>query len=504
MSARAERLAQLLQGRRGDSAALLAGAPLALGFAPFGFYAVPVFCLAALLIALESCTPRRALWRGFLFGVSSFLGGLYWIHVSVHVFGGAPLALALVLMFALVLFMAVYPALFAYVLRRLPGHGARPLLLGAPALWVVIEWLRGWLFSGFGWLSLGYSQSDGPVHGVLPVAGVHAASFVVMVLAAALAGLMLYGRRALSGLAVAAVLVAACALLTTVSWTQAQGEAFRVALVQGSVPQEVKWHPDSLRPTIDLYLRLTAQHPDVDLAIWPEAAIPAARDRLDAVYELLADMGQRNDTDFLVGQIEVNRERDERLNTVVSVARRQVASSRYVKHHLVPFGEYFPVPDFVRRIIQWMDLPFQDFTAGARDQAPLSVAGQTVGVSICYEDVFGAQLREQVAGATVLANVSNDAWFGASVAPYQHLQIARVRALEAGRMILRGTNNGISAVIDADGGVVARSGQFEPEVLVAEAVGRRGLTPFVRFGNSPVIVLAFALAAVLAAWKPKV
>ena len=504
MSARAERLSHTLTGRRGDGAALLAGAPLALGFAPFGFFLVPVLCLAALLITLEGCTPRRALWRGYLFGVSSFLGGLYWIHVSVHVFGGAPLVLALVLMFALVLFMAVYPAVFAYALKRLPGHSARSLLLGAPALWVVVEWTRGWLFSGFGWLSLGYSQSDGPVHGVLPIAGVHAASFIVVLVAAALTGLILHGRRALSGLAVAVVLVAACAYAGTVSWTRTQGESFSVALVQGSVPQEIKWLPDTLRPTIDLYLRLTAQHPEVDLAIWPEAAIPAARNRLDAVFEILTDLGQRSDTDYLVGQIEADRERDERLNTVFSITRTPAVTSRYVKHHLVPYGEYFPVPDFVRRVIQWMNLPYQDFTPGERGQPPLDVAGQMIGVSICYEDVFGAQLREQVADATVLANVSNDAWFGASIAPHQHLQIARVRALEAGRMILRSTNNGISAVIDADGRVVARSGQFEPEVLVSKAVGRSGLTPFVRFGNLPVIVLAFALTGLLAAWKPKV
>ncbi|MFK7887116.1 MAG: apolipoprotein N-acyltransferase [Gammaproteobacteria bacterium] len=497
MSASELRLTQWLSGRRGDVAALMAGAPLALGFAPFGWYPLPVLCLAGLLAACHGCSPRRALWRGFAFGVASFLGGLYWIYVSVHVFGGAPLLLALVLMFALVLFMAVYPALFAYALARVFRPGVAQLVLGAPALWVLTEWLRGWLFSGFGWLSLGYSQTDGPVQGVLPIAGVHGASFVVVLLAGTLLALLVYRRRALIAAIASLVLLVGSGFASTVAWTSVQGEPFRVALIQGSVPQEVKWHPDSLRPTIDLYLRLTAEHPDVDLALWPEAAIPAARDRLDAVFEVLADMGQRTDTDYLVGQVEVNRERDERLNTVFSITTKAAANSRYVKHHLVPFGEYFPVPNFVRRIIQWMDLPFQDFTPGPLGQSPLDVAGQTVAVSICYEDVFGAQLRASIESSTVLANVSNDAWFGASLAPHQHLQIARVRALEAGRMILRSTNNGISAVIDADGRVIARSGQFEPEVLVARAVGRKGLTPFARFGNGPVITLACAVLVML-------
>ena len=470
----------------------LSGLPLPLAFAPFGFYGVPILCLAGLLLALENVSPRRAAWRGFLFGATSFLGGLYWVYVSIHVFGGAPLAFALFLMCLLVLFMATYPAAFAYLLNRFSAAPSLArYLLAAPALWVLIEWLRGWLFSGFGWLNVGYSQSDGLLAGLLPVLGQHGAAYALMLAAATcVALLMLAQTRRVAWLPAAAVALAAFGV-GNVSWIASFGDDIRVALVQGAVPQDEKWLPGSLQPTVDLYLTLTDQHLDADLVIWPEAAIPTARHNLSGLFEALQKRGAQTNTDFLIGTVEVDRERDQRLNTVVSLRHDDPTIGRYVKRHLVPFGEYFPVPGFVREWMRWMELPYEDFTAGDPQQPSLVVANQTVGVSICYEDVFGDEMIRALGEASILVNVSNDAWFGGSIAPHQHLQIARVRAIEAGRMLLRGTNNGISAFIDADGTVLSQSPQFEPYVLEDAARGYRGATPYSRTGNWPVIALAF-------------
>ena len=492
---RALRAGTLLAGWRGDAAAFAAGLPMVLAFAPFGWLAIPVACMAALLLTLEGCAPRRAFWRGYLFGVGSFLTGLYWIHISIHDFGGAALALAVALMVLLVLFLAVYPAVFAWVLSRFaPDSTPVRHLAVAPALWVLVEWLRGWLFSGFGWLSLGYSQTDGPLRHWLPVLGVHGASLLVVMLAGACVTLLVVASRRRLWVLLPVGLVFACAAaFGGVRWTEPADRSIDVALVQGSVPQALKWRPDQLQPTVDLYLGLTDDHLDADLVVWPEAAIPTSRRNLDVVFDALRRRGAAGGTDFLVGAVAVDADSGDPINTAIVLGASADEEQRYIKRHLVPYGEYFPVPDFVRRMIQWMDLPYQDFLAGPAHQPPLEVAGVTIAMSICYEDVFGAEMRAGLPEATVIGNVSNDAWFGASVAPHQHLQIARARAIEAGRMMLRGTNNGISAIIDADGRLAARSGQFEPEVLRGQITAYRGATPYVRFADVPVLVICAGL-----------
>ncbi|MFK7888394.1 MAG: apolipoprotein N-acyltransferase [Gammaproteobacteria bacterium] len=499
----AVRFAPALRGWRGDALALMSGAPLPLAFAPFGYYALPVLCFVGLLLALNAQSARRGLWRGYLFGVASFLGGLYWIHVSIHVFGGAPLGLALALMLALVLFLAVYPALFGWALNRwFPNSDHWRILVAAPALWLLTEWLRGWLFSGFGWLGAGYTQSDGPLAALLPVIGVYGATFALLLISASIVAWLTTARAAHALLVIPVVVVGSGLALGPAQWSQPIGDTFRVALVQGAVPQDEKWLPGSLQPTVDLYLRLTDEHPDADLVVWPEAAIPTARHNLDPVFDALRRRGQRSGSDYLIGAVEVDRDTGARLNTVVALGDSAANDQRYVKRHLVPYGEYFPVPGFVREWIRWMDLPYQDFTSGGAEQPLLRVAGQAVGVSICYEDVFGNELLSALPAASVLVNVSNDAWFGGSIAPHQHLQIARVRAMEAARMLLRGTNNGISAVISASGDVQFRSPQFEPFVLTAQAQGRSGVTPYSRTGNTPLIVGTMALL-ILAGWRSR-
>lgn len=499
------RAGTLLRGARGDALALVAGLPLVLGFAPFGWYGIPLVSFAGLLICLEGVTPRRALWRGYLFGVGAFLAGLYWIHISIHVFGGAPLPLALGLMVLLVLFLAIYPAVFAGVLNRLfPDSTLARYVLAAPAIWVLVEWLRGWLFSGFGWLGVGYTQSDGPLSHWLAVLGVYGSSLAVLMLAGGIAASLLMTRNRVWAWLPGVAAVAGGLSFGAVEWTEPTDQTVDVALVQGSVPQELKWIPDQLQPTVDLYVGLTDQHLDADLVVWPEAAIPTARRNLDGLFDALRARGAKSDTEFLIGTVAVDPVSLDPVNTAIILGATAAEETRYVKRHLVPYGEYFPVPGFVRRIIQWMNLPYQDFQAGGDDQPPLEAAGVSIAMSICYEDVFGAELRAMLPEATVLANVSNDAWFGGSVAPHQHLQMARVRAIETGRMMLRGTNNGISAIIDQNGRVVARSGQFEPEVLRGRVTGYTGATPFVRFGNVPTVVGCLALIALgLALHRPR-
>jgi apolipoprotein N-acyltransferase len=467
------------------------GVLLPLAFAPFGIYPLAALSLAGLFVLWEGASPRAAAGLAFRFGFGAFLVGLHWLYISLHTFGKAPLFISLPLMVALVAIMAGYLAAIGYAVNRFaPEPGVVRWLLVLPGAWTLDEWLRGWVLGGFPWLSLGYSQVDAPLAGLAPVAGVYAASFAVVLTAGALVALVrgTTRQKLVAGLAAASLWTAGLAL-RTVEWTEPAGEALDVALVQGAVTQDRKWLPEELEPTKALYRVLTEEHVDADIVIWPEAAVPQLLDEMgEYLAPILEDVRARGNA-LVFGVVEYEPSTQSYYNAVLGYDG-EVA--RYRKRHLVPFGEFFPVPDFVRRWMRLMSLPYSDFARGGDAQPPLEILGQHIGVSICYEDAFGDELIGVLNRATLLVNVSNDAWFGGSVAPHQHLQIARMRALEAGRFLMRATNTGITALIGADGRVEKKIPQFDPGVLRGEVQPRTGLTPYARLGNWPVVMLALA------------
>ena len=479
-------------------AALLAGATLPLAFAPFGWQPVAVLSLAILWWLWEEQAPRAAGWIGFAWGAGAFLTGTYWLYISIHVFGEAPLAVAIFLMLGLVAIMALYPALTGYLCARAGASGVLRWLMLLPGSWVLTEWLRGWVASGFPWLSLGYSQTDGWLGGFAPLGGVYGISLAIALLAGALLALL----RGRTGDRVAAVVLTAGILATGFAadqrtWTESTGRTLEVALIQGAVPQDRKWLPSQREPTKDLYRGLTAESPSAELVIWPEAAIPAvAHEELDYLAAVEADVRVRG-ADLMLGMLERDPESGRYYNSLIALGAEPGV---YRKRHLVPFGEYFPVPDFVRDWMRLMSLPYVDIASGPAHPPPLVVAGEPVALSICYEDAFGAEQRTFLPEATLMVNVSNDAWFGNSIAPHQHLQIARLRSMEAGRYLLRATNTGISAVIRPDGSLAGTSPQFETDVLEAAVQPHVGATPWIQWGNAPAVLLAalLALAGLLA------
>ncbi len=475
---------------------LLAGLLLPLAFAPFDLWPLAIISVTALPLLWQQANPRRAARIGFAWGFGAFLAGLYWLYISLHVFGKAPLWLSIPLMLGVVAIMALYPALAGYLYARFAGEGRFAVLVAFPALWVALEWLRGWLASGFPWLALGYSQTDTVLAGLAPVGGVYLVSLAVALSAAALATMILHRPR----LVVLAGLVAVwalAALLQPLEWTAEQTREVKVALLQGAVPQDQKWLPEQLLPTLQLYQQMTQDNFDRDLVIWPEAAIPALLGQADEYLGALWQAARASDTALLIGVPRRDAESGEFFNSVVALGRsRQI----YDKRHLVPFGEYFPVPGIVRQWLRLMNLPYTDFEAGSDAQQPLAVAGEYVAITICYEDVFGAEQLPGLKQASLLVNVSNDAWFGDSIAPHQHLQIARMRALETRRPMLRATNTGVSAIIAADGEVLQRSAQFETVSLRGEIRGRKGKTPYMVLGDWLAVALA-AAGLLLCGWR---
>jgi apolipoprotein N-acyltransferase len=478
-----------LAAPRADLLALLAGALLPLAFAPLSFFPLAVLSPALLFLLWLDVTPRRALWRGLLFGLGQFGVGVSWVYVAIHDFGysGVPLAVLLSALFVGVL--ALFPMLLGYLSARLlRGPDGLRLAVLFPAGWTLIEWCRGWVFTGLPWLNLGYSQIDAPLRGFAPITGVYGVTLAVALSAGLLAALLVAGRRArFISLAGLALLWISGALLTRIDWTEASGPPLRVALVQGNIPQSTKWNPETVQRTLDLYADLTRRHWDSRLILWPEAAITVFyHDVADNYLAGLAGEARAHGTDIVLG-IPVREPGTRRyFNSLLALSE---PPAFYHKRHLVPFGDYLPLEDSLRGLIRFFDLPMSGFSSGPDQQPLLEAAGQKIASAICYEDIFGEELIDALPAATLLVNATNNAWYGNSFAPHQHLEMSRMRALETGRYMLRVTTNGVSAIIDPHGGILARSRQFKTQVLTGEAVPRSGATPYVVLGNWPVVSL---------------
>ena len=484
----------------GDAGVLLAGALLPLAYAPYGFFPLAVLLPATLFTLWLRVSPVRALWRGWLFGAGMFGAGVYWIYISIHQYGNAGVALAAVLTAGFIAGMALFPAVAGWLVNRFfPVAETLRLVLVMPAVWTLVEWVRGWFLTGFPWLDLGYSQAGTPLAvGVAPLLGVYGVSWVVA-LSAGLLAVLVRAHHPPRWLALGTALLVlwwGAALLGQVQWTRPQGKPLRVSLIQGDITQNLKWNPAELDRTLDLYRRLTREHWNSALIVWPETAVPAFYQQVQPFLAGLGKEAREHGSSLLIGVPVWDAVNGRYYNAVVSLGER---TAFYYKHHLVPFGEYIPFKDLLGGVLDVLHIPMSDFSAGARDQPPLPAAGYRAGVSICYEDAFGALVIRALPQAAFLVNVSDDAWFGDSAAPYQHLQIARLRAQETGRYLLSATNTGITAIIGPHGRIQASAPAFQVAVLTGTIQPMRGATPYVRWGNGPVLAgLAAALAAAAA------
>jgi apolipoprotein N-acyltransferase len=495
-------------------AALLLGAVSVVGFAPFGWFPVIWLTLGGFCLLLDRTAPddgkttnaaRRGALLGAAFGFGLFISGVSWVFVSLSTFGGMPAPIAGLATVLFCAFLALYPALAGgFFVRFLPPRWWQRSLLIA-ALWTVGEWLRGWIFTGFPWLAVGYSQTPpSPLAGFAPITGVFGVSFLTVFVAAAGAETVLRwrngptrqlsrwsGLRRSSPLVAVLLVLAGGQALNGLGWTSAQGEAFSVALLQGNVAQDIKWRPEKFEESLRTYYRLALENP-AQLTVLPETALPAFLNQIPAEYlDELKKLAERQHGDMLLGI--AMGDMQGYANGAISLGRSP--SQRYSKSHLVPFGEFVP-PGFAW-FLSLANIPMSDFTPGPDKQAPMNIAGQKIAVNICYEDAFGEEIIRALPEATVLINLSNVAWFGDSLAPAQHLQIARMRALETGRMMLRATNTGMTAIVSADGRVVSALKPFTRAALVGEVRAYEGSTPFVRTGNWPVIACSIVLIAIL-------
>jgi len=469
--------------------ALLAGAVTVLAFAPAGLFPLVLLTFAVLIHFWTNATPRRAFLAGYWFGLGMFGAGVSWIYVSMHKFGGMPVPLAA---FATLLFcalLALFPAVVGWLQARVPAPAAMRACLLIPAAWVLLEWMRSWILTGFPWLSSGYAAVGWPLQGYAPLLGVFGLSFLTLSLAG-MAWLAFRGRR--RGIFVASfiLLLAAGEALRHLEWSEPAGEPVSAALLQGNIAQELKFRPERYASILETYARL-AEGTAAKLIVLPETAIPRFYDRVEPAYlARLEAVAKRNGGDLLLG-VPYRTPANEYFNSVLSLgaAPRQA----YHKSHLVPFGEF--VPPGLGWVLRLVQIPLSDFSRGGVEQQPLAVAGLRVAVNVCYEDVFGDEIARRLPEATLLVNMSNVAWFGDSLAPAQHLQIARLRAIETGRMHLAATNTGITAAIDRDGRVLARLPQFSEGRLEIAAQGYSGATPYAAYKDWPIVIISLVILA---------
>lgn len=485
----------------GDVAALIAGAALTLAFAPFYLYPLAVICPAILLRSWLTVSPKRAFLRGALFGLAWFTTGVYWVFISIHTFGEAPIWLASVITGGFIVILALFPALNGYFLNRyFPKETLTKYIFAFPATWVGLEWLRSILFTGFPWLLLGYSQVNSPLKGFAPLFSVYGDSLMVTISS----GLLVYAirqvkqrqfRKMYVSLFIMGLIWSIGGTLSAITWTTPDGKPIQVSLVQGNIPQTVKWSPDFILPTLDRYSALTKPHWNSRLIIWPEAAIPITlQDAQDFINEISTFASKRHAT--LMTGIPVKLEnRDQYYNTIISVG---VDRGFYLKRRLVPFGEYVPLQSWLHGLLGFLNIPMSAFVPGPDVPRPLEVGKIKIAAFICYEIAYPELVRSRDGHIGLLLTVSNDAWFGHSVAQAQHLEIAQMRALELGRPLLFVSNDGITATLLPNGKIKSAAPTHIAYVLTDSVQPMTGDTPWQQFGMDPVLI---ALLSMLIAAK---
>ena len=486
--------------------AFVLGAFAVLGYAPFYLYPVTVLALAGLFRLWEHApTARDAARLGFAFGIGLFGAGVSWIYISLHDFGGMPAVLAALATAAFCAFIALFPALAGWLTRKFapfPVRGIVVSTLAVASAWTLMEWVRGWILTGFPWLAVGYSQiPDSPLAGFAPLFGIYGVSLAAAIFASLLAAWHNQSSRKRIALVLVALWVAGAGL-KHIAWTTPQGDPVSISLLQGNIAQDLKWREDEAQHTFATYFAMVKRS-RARLIVLPETALPLLRDQVPADYvAALAAHAQSNGGDILIGVANRKNTAAGRLYYNSMFSAGSSPEQGYSKFHMVPFGEFIPLKPLLGWIYKTLlHMPLVDLSPGHATQRPLSVAGQKVAVNICYEDAFGEEIIRQLPEATLLVNASNVAWFGNSLAPHQHLQMSQARAMETGRMMLRATNTGATAIIGTDGSIQAQVPLFKLASLDSQAQGHVGTTPYVRWGNWPVISLILLTLGLL--WMRK-
>lgn len=475
---------------------LIAGLLIPLALAPLNIWPLAFFSPALLAWCMYRQNRQRVMIMAFCFGLGMFAVGTSWVFVSIHQFGNASIPLASMLTALFVVFLAAIFCLpFALISRKNTVAASTHLVLFS-CLWVIGEWIRSWLFTGFPWLFIGYSQLQTPLAGWAPVGGIYAVSLATLLSACTLS-LFLISKRKTEKI-VATVIIASLwisgAAFTQANWTQIQGLTRKVALVQPNIPQRMKWQQDFIQPSLSRLRSQSANAASADWIIWPEAAIPLLYHQALPFLESINQQASQRQNALITGILYDDPKTKTYYNSLTGFG---MATGIYHKKRLVPFGEYVPMENTLRGLIDFFNLPMSMITAGPEQQPGIQIGAYNVASAICYEIVYPDLVAHNARNSAAIITVSNDAWFGHSWGPLQHLQMAQMRALETGRYVLRATNNGVSAIITAKGKIQIASEQFVQSVIQGEIEIMAGNTPFMSLGSRPTILLCLIALAIV-------
>lgn len=472
---------------------LFFGALLPLSFAPYEIVWLQFPLLIFIFLSCLEQQPSIAFRRGFLFGLGWFVHGIYWLYYSLHVHGGMPVIVTAMTIVLLSAIMALFPAFSLYLTTRfIKTSRLLMLALVYPVSWMIFDWFRGYFLTGFPWVQIGIAHIDTYLIGYAPIIGGLGIGLVVSIMAGLLALSIIDKSKLKIAIPIISLFYVSGFLLSQIEWTVPTGEPIKVSMIQGNILQTEKWKRENYRPTLQMYRKLIYENWDSDLIILPETALPSFRARVKIYLSSIAEDAKKTNTDVILGIFVRDPESPKYYNSVITLDGQV-----YHKRHLVPLGEYFPFRRVLGFFQQWVDIPMSDISNGEDEQALLKVAGQTIGLSICFEDAFDRSVLLDLPEATLLINVSNDAWFEDSVQSLQHHQIARMRAVETGRMLLRVTNTGVSSIIDHKGKVLERAPQFEQYVIKATVQGYAGMTLYILWANYLLIISGLLLLAIL-------
>jgi len=435
---------------------------------------------------------KRLFLHGWLFGNGYFGVGIYWTYNSLHDFGQAPPVVAILIAALLVVYLAIFPGFILCAWQWSKRQfGSRAIWL-LPLFWFAFEWLKGWFLTGMPWLSLGYAYTDSPLSGYAPLVGVYGISGLSVLISVAL--IKVFRQKQYTVISIILLIPTIGFLLQSIDWTSVEGDPLKVTMVQGNIPQEIKWQYDQRQNIFNTYWRETREHWESDLIVWPETALPGRSENIEnTILTPIVKKAVEHDSHILTGVIASDNANKRFYNSMVLLGENQ---GTYHKRHLVIFGEYYPLRWLLDFLRSWINIPYSDLTPGPDEQSLMSVKGIKLGLSICFENVFSRDIMRDLPEANILVNTSNDAWFGDSLAPHQHLQMAQMRAAETGRPMVRSTNTGISAFIDAKGRLEQRSEQFKTLSMSHSVQGRSGATPFYYFEKIQGI-LAFCILLVI-------
>ena len=478
----------------GHTLALVSGALMPLSFAPFDLWPIGILSLVIFLLCIHGERRAHIVIRFYLYYLGMFALGVNWIFVSINVYGGASTEFAVFLVSLIVIAWSATGLVHGYLYSRFVAQLPLGLLLGFPILWMLSELFRTWFMTGFPWLLLGYGHLASPLAGYAPLLGVYGLSLAVA-LTAVLLFLLVTTRKPIL-IALIFTLWGSGYLLQQVTFVTEQRQISVVA-VQGNIDQHTKWRREMVVPIFNKYLSLTENEWGADLIVWPEASVTLLREHADNMLQELDATGEKFGSTLVLG-IPDRDQSGNMYNTAIAIGQGE---GIYRKRHLVPFGEYVPFENWLRGVIAFFDLPMSHNHSGSPEQKPLQAGALTLSLSICYEVVFQELVRTTASSPDLLVTISNDTWFGTSIGPNQHLQIAQMRALENGRYLLRTTNNGITALVNHKGEIVESLPQFQAGVLKGTAGIMSGNTPFHRFGQLPLLIVSLLVLFGQSCWQ---